>query len=75
MKNKKNNKKAFIKIYNEIFKYKLSGSAFSVYLYLYSLSLISDFVKVKYETIAERCNMSPKTAHRAVHELIEAKLI
>jgi len=72
----KNKRKiAFIKVHNELFNYKLPISAFIVYLYLYSLSLVSGFVKVSYDMIAKRCNISPKTAHKAVHKLIEKGLI
>ena len=68
-------KKSFLKVYYELFSYKLSPAGFVVYLYLYNLSLVTNDVKVSYELLADKCNISPRTAHRAVHELIGVGLI
>ena len=67
--------KSFIKVYNSLFDYKLSSSAFVVYLYLSDISRHTGSAKVRYQVIANKCNISPKTAYRAVHELISYELI
>ena len=67
--------KSFIKVYNSLFDYKLSSSAFVVYLYLSDISRHTGSAKVRYEVIASKCNISPRTAYRAVSELISYKLI
>ena len=67
--------KSFIKVHNSLFDYKLSSSAFVVYLYLSDISRHTGSAKVRYEVIANKCNISPKTACRAVSELISYELI
>ncbi len=69
------NYKSFIKVYNNLFYYKLSSSAFVVYLYLSDISHHTGSAKVRYETIADKCNISPKTAYKAINELISCELI
>lgn len=68
-------KKAFLKVYSDIYNYKLSISAFAVYLYLTSISYKDLSATVKFDRIASRCNMSVNTAQRAVKELCEKSLI
>lgn len=66
---------SFIKVCNSLFSYKLSSSAFVVYLYLSDISRRTGNVKVRYETIADRCNISPKTVFKAIRKLVECELI
>lgn len=65
----------FFKIANRIFDYQLSPASFLVYSFLSSKKNCFGSITISYQAIAEGCNMNPKTACRAINELIGHQLI
>lgn len=67
--------KRFYKIPNELFKFKLSSSAFYIYIHLSNRFYWKKSIRIKLKTIAASCSMSINTVRSALTELISFDMI
>jgi len=67
--------KNYFKIYNQIFKYSLSTNALLVYAAISRFANRFNFTAVKNSTLAQVCDISPRSVSRAIDELAARNLI
>jgi len=65
----------YFKVYNEVFEYCLSTNALHVYAAIAKFANRFNYTTVKNTTLAQICDISPRSVSRAIDELSASNLI